>query len=703
MPFLFWRTRQGDSVTVSGVASPEPVGEELHMKENLICTPAQADLASGTTATSDAVDPSSSTNPHIALRQFHSSQLMSDYAGHVQSSTPVTDTLKISIQSSPQFSSSSLRNTAYDRLAFKAVASTVDDLQKQGILVVSDKSPNDQVPFQMSSNVARFFMTDHQADHYSQQEPESWPKIFHPETLRQNYHTQLEVDQQQQRQTQGAELQSPLLVGTTGKKIPLFDLPYFFGNIPFIQGVCTTDDFTQRVGLEFRLARTNATKDNKIVAMLKFLIKYTDENIDAAWINRFLARPLPEEVRELKLLFESLNLAKKMDEYWANLQKQRYGEGRRWLHRLAPINAKIWAIKQMYKLRKPSRYLQKKFMWHSICYGTIGNEHSLLLPCVTSSANEIIQIDGRPAQRSGQTHSEQATTQEEAFSEWVKKSGASLSVTISFVWNELMEDGADELQTPTQEQSILMQALRDLEATIQLYGMDGQQIIPDSAVGYAGVILRFTQALHDYLEVKDRTAEMSRGRLDWSVEHESCYEDLLMKERVEEEPCVCYKCRVAWSDGTEECSCSYCMLENDAVDLPAGMVDAGLDRFAFDERSGATYEETKRMLQYLDSVTADGTELTGLGFANENVGILPDETRRRLIRSARLRTYEKRTSKNRSTSQNGDSDVSQTESALSSRDCSPDRRDHISGEFSIPGHQDKQQFVRQTYAGDASS
>ena len=159
------------------------------------------------------------------------------------------------------------------------------------------------------------------------------------------------------------------------------------------------------------------------------------------------------------------------------------------------------------------------------------------------------------------------TSTADAFSEWVKHSGANLSVTISFAWNQLMEDNVFQSgSVPDSWQAELIASLHALEALIQMYGMmDGfaeqqqqqQQQEQDGALQYAKAILRFTQTLHDYLEEKDR-----RELVPWpAVEHDSCYEDLVAREDGQpmvEGACACYKCRVAWSDGSEQCPCEAC-------------------------------------------------------------------------------------------------------------------------------------------------
>ena len=101
--------------------------------------------------------------------------------------------------------------------------------------------------------------------------------------------------------------------------------------------------------------------------MLKFLVKYTDMNINGPWIRRFLEQPLPEEVRELETLYEALHMKGRMARYWTSQQKQRYGSyNTDWLHKLDPINAQMWTIKQLYKLRQPNAYQRKKAMWHAM-------------------------------------------------------------------------------------------------------------------------------------------------------------------------------------------------------------------------------------------------------------------------------------------------------------------------------------------------
>ena len=177
-------------------------------------------------------------------------------------------------------------STAFDKLAFKAVASTVDDLQKQGVLVLSDTNSGQSttvnpivdgsaaatVPFHMSSNVARFFMTGLQADHYSDQEPESWPNMPYSEALRQSYHPQL----QQSTKAGQPQLLPALMVGTTGQSIPLFDVTHFFGNIrlPFPPQGRYCEDFTPAAGVPPRFARRvralrNNSKKLFLVSVLK--------------------------------------------------------------------------------------------------------------------------------------------------------------------------------------------------------------------------------------------------------------------------------------------------------------------------------------------------------------------------------------------------------------------------------------------------
>ena len=103
------------------------------------------------------------------------------------------------------------------------------------------------------------------------------------------------------------------------------------------------------------------------MTMLKFLVKYTDMNINGPWIRRFLEQPLSEEVRELETLYEALHMNGRMARYWTSQQKQRYGSyNTGWLHKLDPINAQMWTIKQLYKLRQPNAYQHKKAMWHAM-------------------------------------------------------------------------------------------------------------------------------------------------------------------------------------------------------------------------------------------------------------------------------------------------------------------------------------------------
>ena len=57
-------------------------------------------------------------------------------------------------------------------------------------------------------------------------------------------------------------------------------------------------------------------KDNKVLAMLKFLVKYTDMEVSPAWIAKFLKQNMPEEVRELRQMFEALEMSDRMERYW---------------------------------------------------------------------------------------------------------------------------------------------------------------------------------------------------------------------------------------------------------------------------------------------------------------------------------------------------------------------------------------------------
>ena len=56
-------------------------------------------------------------------------------------------------------------------------------------------------------------------------------------------------------------------------------------------------------------------------------------------------------------LYDQLQMNRKFARYWSSQQRQRYSQHHAWLHRLHPINAEIWAIKQLAKLREPNRYL----------------------------------------------------------------------------------------------------------------------------------------------------------------------------------------------------------------------------------------------------------------------------------------------------------------------------------------------------------
>lgn len=81
-----------------------------------------------------------------------------------------------------------------------------------------------------------------------------------------------------------------------------------------------------------------------------------------------------------------------------------------------------------------------------------------------------------------------------------------MSVPISFAWNELKEDGVlqkDAAELAPQEVE-LMTSLSELEGVFKYYGADGNSIGQEGALEYGRIVLRFTQGLHDYLELKDQ-------------------------------------------------------------------------------------------------------------------------------------------------------------------------------------------------------
>lgn len=265
--------------------------------------------------------------------------------------------------------------------------------------------------------------------------------------------------------------------------------------------------------------------------MLKFLVKYTDVEVSPAWLARFLKQPMPDEVRELRQMFEAMSMSERMDRYWRCTQKQRYKEHFGWLHYLEPINIQMWLTKLYHRVTRPNTYLRRKALWRSVCYGgpflyphyetpvnVIPSQSVQQTRQPMSVSAENIQIESvdqtsmsniLPAAERDNTKAQQQST-EEAFAEWVKKSGGNLRVTIDYAWSELQDGGdlkTDEVEPYRME---LVTSLNELEHAIQTFGLDGKHIGNDDAAVYAGVLLRFTQALHDYLEMKDKAEENIR-------------------------------------------------------------------------------------------------------------------------------------------------------------------------------------------------
>ena len=255
--------------------------------------------------------------------------------------------------------------------------------------------------------------------------------------------------------------------------------------------------------------------------MLKFIVKYTNHELSGPWLKKFLGRPLPAQARELRIIFDSLRLTQEMERYWSNLQKQRYSQHFRWFHCLDLDNTTIWTRKQLYKLRWPNRYLRQKALWRFVSLGGEIPENPCKMWATDLPLTDYTEpvIIGPLFVRHTATSSSTIPSQEKvastitdsnlslnaSFSEWVKTSSANLSITISYAWNELKEDGIlqKDIMQLTPVEAELMTSLRDLEGNINCFGSNSV-VGQGAALEYAKVVLRFTQALHDYLEEKDR-------------------------------------------------------------------------------------------------------------------------------------------------------------------------------------------------------
>ena len=79
---------------------------------------------------------------------------------HHADADAATEQLSQALQSSHEF----------DKMAFQAVTSAIEDLQKKGILTISENNTNEAASFHLNANASKFFMTDHQTHTYAHQD-----------------------------------------------------------------------------------------------------------------------------------------------------------------------------------------------------------------------------------------------------------------------------------------------------------------------------------------------------------------------------------------------------------------------------------------------------------------------------------------------------------------------------------------------------
>ncbi|XP_055341464.1 uncharacterized protein LOC129590326 isoform X2 [Paramacrobiotus metropolitanus] len=498
---------------------------------------------------------------------------------------------------------------AFDRLAFRAVSQTFNDLRDRGILLISDDSAQRNVPFQLSPSVAKFFMTDSQEQQHAPQDPTAWPALAHSDATRQGYHVQL------------GRRENPV--------------------VQHQSQVVHSEDFMPLEAPPTIYPRTEAQADDKIRMMLKYLVKYTNHGFNGPWIKKFLSRNLQTESRELRTIFDSMHMIWDMEQYWDNLQRRRYATHFRWVYKFAPINVQMWAKKQLYKLQWPTRYLRQKALWQAASLGgEIQEIVHKVYPNITQemypSTEEAVMLAAVDVgDLSAPTETKDAL--ETSFADWIQTSAANLSVTISYAWNELREDGVlhkDSMELAPQEAELLT-ALRNLDAAIKDYGVHGVEIGQEGALEYAKVVLRFTQGLHDYLEMKEHGAQLQQGfmvtggqimplgALEGAPGVEAPKET--MAHAMPQEPTVRIRLAQRQESGLES---------EDSL-----ATDAERDQLSTDLGTESEMESTKRALTNEPERQYRNAEAPMNMNAQEN--LLSDETRARLLRSARLDFYEK--------------------------------------------------------------